>query len=259
MKPVIYQLVVRYFGNTNLSNETNGDIRTNGSGKFSDITDIALRELRLLGATHLWLTGVLRQATLTDFAAIGLPADDPDVVKGIAGSFYAVRDYYDVCPDYAVDPTNRMQEFEALVGRIHTNGLQVIIDLVSNHVSRGYDSVIRPGENLGDGDDGTQFFSIQNNFFYLVSPPHQALHLSKPSSWNPPGIVFDGRFAPEDGSLGHPPKATGNNFTGRTSSCAPPGFVFRGGLSLCGKRRSGAKAGGAHPCRVRRGIPLSIL
>ena len=175
MKPVIYQLVVRYFGNTNLSNQTNGDIRTNGSGKFADITDAALRELRLLGTTHLWLTGVLRQATLTDYAAIGLPADDPDVVKGVAGSFYAVRDYCDVCPDYAVDRTNRMQEFEALVARVHANGLQVIIDLVSNHVSRAYDSVVNPAENLGRGDDVTQFFSIQNNFFYLVgSPPPSA-------------------------------------------------------------------------------------
>jgi len=211
MRPVIYQLVVRYFGNTNLSNQTNGDIRTNGSGKFADINDAALRELRLLGATHLWLTGVLRQATLTDYAVIGLPADDPDVVKGVAGSFYAVRDYYDVCPDYAVDPSSRMQEFEALVRRIHANGLQVIIDLVSNHVSRGYNSIIRPDVNLGRGDDVTQFFSIQNNFFYLVDPPNQALHLSKPSSWNPAGVVFDGRFAPEDGSPGHPPKVTGNN------------------------------------------------
>ena len=213
MKPVIYQLVVRYFGNTNLSNQNNGDFHTNGSGKFADITDTALRELRLLGATHLWLTGVLRQATLTDYAAIGLSADDPDVVKGIAGSFYAVRDYYDVCPDYAVDPAHRMEEFEALIERVHANGLQVIIDLVSNHVSRGYDSVIKPAENLGRDDDVTQFFSVQNNFFYLVSPPRQALRLSKPSSWNPPGVVFDGRFAPEDGSLGHPPKATGNNLT----------------------------------------------
>jgi pullulanase/glycogen debranching enzyme len=170
MKPVIYQLVVRYFGNTNLTNQTDGDLHTNGSGKFADITDTALRELRLLGTTHLWLTGVLRQATLTDYPAIGLPADDPDVVKGIAGSFYAVRDYYDVCPDYAIDPTNRLEEFEALVARVHANGLQVIIDLVSNHVSRGCDSVIRPSENLGRGDDVTQFFSIQNNFYPNLRP-----------------------------------------------------------------------------------------
>jgi glycosidase len=213
MRPIIYQLVVRYFGNTNLTNHTNGNLRTNGSGKFADITDGALNELKHLGATHLWLTGVLRQATLTDYSGIGWPADDPDVVKGIAGSLYAVRDYYDVCPDYAVDPANRMQEFEALIGRVHAQELQVVIDFVSNHVSRGYNSAVRPAQSLGYGDDITQFFSKQNHFFYLVEPPHQVLHLSKPWSWNPPGVVFDGHFAPEDGSPGHPPKATGNNVT----------------------------------------------
>jgi len=213
MRPIIYQLVVRYFGNTNLTNHTNGDLRANGTGKFADITDGALNELKNLGATHLWLTGVLRQATLTDYSGIGLPADHPNVVKGIAGSLYAVRDYYDVCPDYAVDPASRMQEFEALIERVHAQELQVVIDFVSNHVSRGYNSAVRPAQSLGYGDDITQFFSKQNHFFYLVEPPRQVLHLSKPWSWNPPGVVFDGHFAPEDGSPGHPPKATGNNVT----------------------------------------------
>jgi glycosidase len=213
MRPVIYQLVVRYFGNTNVTNRTNGDLRTNGSGKFADISDAALQALKSLGVTHLWLTGVLRQATLTDYSGIGLPADDPDIVKGLAGSFYAARDYYDVCPDYAIDPASRLQEFEAMIERVHAHGLQVVIDFVSNHVSRGYDSAVKPAESLGRGDDLTQFFSKQNHFFYLVEPPRQVLHLSKPWSWNPPGVVFDGHFAPEDGSPGHPPKATGNNFT----------------------------------------------
>jgi glycosidase len=213
MKPVIYQLVVRYFGNTNLTNETNGSIRTNGCGKFDDINVDALRELKNLGATHLWLTGVIRQATLTDYSDIGLPADHPDIVKGIAGSFYAVRDYYDVSPDYATNPANRMQEFEALVQRIHDAGLQAIIDLVPNHVSRGYDSVVRPDENLGNNDDTSLFFSTANHFFYLVSPPNQVLRLSKPDTWNPPDVAFDGLFAKEDGSPGRPPKATGNNVT----------------------------------------------
>ena len=217
-KPVIYQLVVRYFGNTSQNNKKDGTISENGCGRFADINAEALNSLRRLGATHIWLTGILRQATLTDYSGINLPADVPNIVKGIAGSFYAVRDYYDVCPDYASTPANRMQEFEALVQRVHAAGILVIIDFVSNHVSRGYESVVNPAENLGHADDVTQFFSAQNNFFYLVSPPHQALHLSGPSAWNPPGIVFDGRFAREDGSPGHPPKATGNNITSPTPS-----------------------------------------
>jgi glycosidase len=211
MKAVIYQLVVRYFSNTNLTNQINGSAQTNGCGKFNDINDTALSALVSLGVTHVWLTGVLRQATLTNYSEVGLPADDPDIVKGLAGSFYAVRDYFDVCPDYATAPANRMQEFEALLQRMRDAGLKILIDLIPNHVSRGYDSTANPAENLGRGDDTSKFFDSQNNFFYLVDPPHQVLHLKKPKTWNPPGVKFDGRFSQEDGSAGHPPKATGNN------------------------------------------------
>jgi glycosidase len=218
MKPIIYQLVVRYFGNTNLANQINGSINTNGCGKFNDINANALSALRNLGVTHLWLTGALRQATLTDYSAAGLPADDPDIVKGLAGSFYAVRDYFDVSPDYASTPQNRMQEFESLLQRIHDAGLQALIDLVPNHVSRGYNSTTDPASTLGRSDDPAQFFSSQNNFFYLVDPPNQALQLKKPSAWNPSGVSFDGRYGLEDGSLGRPAKATGNNVTSPSPS-----------------------------------------
>lgn len=213
MKPIIYQLVVRYFGNTSLTNQPNGSIETNGCGKFSDINEAALAGLKELGVTHIWLTGVFRQATLTDYSNIGMPADDPDIVKGVAGSFYAVRDYYDVSPDYADAPPNRMREFEDLVERIHVAQMEVLIDLVSNHVSRAYSSIHNPDSSLGSKDDTTQFFSPGNEFFYLVDPPGQALELTKPDTWNPAGVVFDGRFGPEDGSPGRPPKATGNNVT----------------------------------------------
>jgi glycosidase len=104
-KPVIYQLVVRYFGNTNATNQLNGTLAANGCGRFADITAVALTAIKALGATHVWLTGCLRQATLTDYSGHGMPADHPDVVKGIAGSLYAVRDYFDVCPDSRVMPS----------------------------------------------------------------------------------------------------------------------------------------------------------
>lgn len=211
MKPVIYQLVVRYFGNTNLTNQENGSIHINGCGKFNDINEAALRALKGFGITHIWLTGVQRQATLTDYSEHGLPADEPNVVKGLAGSFYAVRDYYDVCPDYASTPSMRMHEFEALVERVHRARMQAIVDLVPNHVSRAYHSDQKPENSLGTHDDVTQFFSPQNEFFYLVEPTHRALTLQRPGAWNPPGVPFDGKFALEDGSPGRPPKVTGNN------------------------------------------------
>src|SRR5688572_7826778 len=153
IKPVIYQLVVRYFGNTNLTNAQDGTLETNGCGRFVDIDDTALQRLRELGATHLWLTGCLRQATLTDYSAFGMPPDTPDIVKGRAGSFYAIRDYFDVCPDYAIDPGDRLVEFDALIGRAHEAGLKVLIDFVPNHVSRAYHSVVRPELDFGLGDD----------------------------------------------------------------------------------------------------------
>ncbi|HEX3655605.1 MAG TPA: alpha-amylase family glycosyl hydrolase [Pirellulales bacterium] len=214
-KVVIYQLVVRYFGNVNVTNQVNGTLAQNGCGRFADVSTAALAELKAFGITHVWLTGCLRQATLTDYSAIGMPADDPDVTKGIAGSLYAVRDYFDVCPDLAVDAGQRMAEFKALVDRIHTAGMRVLLDLVPNHVARGYNSVVKPQLNFGLGDDQSTFFARDNHFFYLVG---QSLRLTHDPHWAPPGVVFDGRFPPEDGSPAHTAKATGSNSTSASPS-----------------------------------------
>jgi glycosidase len=209
-KPVVYQLVVRLFGNARLDGKDDGTLAENGVGKFADIDERALSQLRSFGVTHVWLTGVLRQATLTDYAPLGMPADAPAVVKGRAGSFYAVRDYYDVCPDYAVEPRNRLAEFRALVARMHDARLRVLIDLVPNHVARGYGSVVHPERDFGRDDDRTKFFDPGNDFFYLVQPPGQALSLERPLHWQPEGVDFEPRYAPEDGSAGRVPKVTGN-------------------------------------------------
>lgn len=209
-RTVIYQLVVRHFGNTNQTRAENGSLAENGVGKFNDVDDTAISELVDLGFTHVWLTGVLRQATLTNYTGYDMPPDDPDIVKGRAGSFYAIRDYYDVSPDYAIDPTQRLEEFDALVDRLHAAQLRVLIDLVPNHVARSYHSVVEPDADFGVGDDQGVFFDPSNNFFYLSG---QSLSLQKPGYYNPPGFSFDGAFAPEDGSPGSSAKVTGNNQT----------------------------------------------
>ena len=176
----IYQLFVRLFGNINETRKSNGTLLENGVGRFADINDAAIRSLQQMGFTHVWLTGILQQATATDYSSIGQPADDPDLLKGRAGSPYAIKDYFDVCPDYALDPAQRMAEFELLVGRLHQHGLKAIIDLVANHVARNCDSFTRSDGNFGDGggngagDDQTKFFDPQNNFFYLK--PDEAAH-----------------------------------------------------------------------------------
>ena len=163
----IYQLLPRLFGNTNETRCPNGTLAENSSGKFEDIGERALDEIKAMGFTHIWLTGVLRQATATDYSAIGEPADDPDLLKGLAGSPYAIRDYFDVSPDYAVDPARRLEEFKALVGRIHAKGMKVLIDFVPNHVARSHRSSVKPELSFGAKDDRTKFFDPRNNFFYL--------------------------------------------------------------------------------------------
>ncbi|HEX4086632.1 MAG TPA: alpha-amylase family glycosyl hydrolase [Chthoniobacteraceae bacterium] len=202
----IYQLFVRLFGNINGTRKTNGTLAENGVGKFDDISDAALDGIRDLGCTHIWLTGVLRQATSTDYSKIGLPADDPDLLKGLAGSPYAIKDYFDVCPDYANDPAKRLIEFKALLDRIHAHGLKAIIDLVPNHVARSYASTIHPEWSFGLKDDKTKFFDPRNNFFYLRpndpggGPPLKLPTCKDGQPISPTCKVLggcDGLFAPE--------------------------------------------------------------
>lgn len=165
----IYQLMVRHFGNTANGGVFNGTIADNGCGKFADITDNALSSIRELGTTHLWLTGVLEHASLTSYP--DRPADDPLIVKGCAGSPYAIRDYFDVSPDYALEPANRLEEFGALLARCRENGLQVLIDFVPNHVARSYASDVRPEFSFGVNDEPSSPFRWDNNFYYLE--PHE--------------------------------------------------------------------------------------
>ncbi|WP_338869775.1 alpha-amylase family protein [Spirosoma sp. SC4-14] len=168
-KLIIYQIFTRLFGNQNTTNRSYGSRDENGVGKFNDINDEALRSIKRLGASHIWYTGILEHATQTDYSAYGIQPDDPAVVKGRAGSPYAVKDYYDVDPDLAVNVPDRMAEFEALVERTHVHGLKVIIDFVPNHVARQYRSDVKPDSviDLGQNDDTSVRFSINNNFYYL--------------------------------------------------------------------------------------------
>src|ERR1700744_304435 len=127
-KLVIYQLLPRLFGNSNTTNKFYGSIEENGCGKFSNITTKALVELKQLGVTHVFYTGVVEHASMTDYSKNGIKPDDPDVVKGRAGSPYAIKDYYDVDPSLALNVDKRMTEWEALVKRTHNAGLKVLMD-----------------------------------------------------------------------------------------------------------------------------------
>ena len=172
-KIVIYQVFTRLFGNMNENCIPGGSIIQNGCGRLADFTGKALNEIHQLGATHVWYTGIIEHATQTDYRRYGIRPDHPAVVKGRAGSPYAIKDYYDVDPDLARDVPERMKEFDLLVKRTHRAGLGVIIDFVPNHVARQYYSdAQRHGKQLGEDDDISLAFSPQNNFYYI---PGQAL------------------------------------------------------------------------------------
>ncbi|NDP21761.1 MAG: alpha-amylase [Paludibacter sp.] len=193
-KFVIYQILPRLFANTNSTNKHNGTIEENGCGKFNFFTPKALKEIKSLGVTHVWYTGIIEHATQTDYTSFGIQMDHPAVVKGKAGSPYAIKDYYDVDPDLAENVENRMTEFENLVKRTHKADMKVIIDFVPNHVARQYHSDAKPAGvvDLGENDNTNWAFSPKNNFYYI---PNQS-------------------FSPQFDLKGYtefPAKATGND------------------------------------------------
>ena len=175
MKINVYQVFTRLFGNTNTTNKPWGTIEENGVGKFNDFSDEALEAIKDLGISHIWYTGVLHHAMVTDYSSYGIPGDDPDVVKGRAGSPYSVKDYYNVNPDLAVDPSKRLEEFESLIERTHKHEMKVVIDIVPNHVARVYHSSTNPEgvEDFGASDDVSREYLKNNNFYYIPGKPFQ--------------------------------------------------------------------------------------
>jgi len=202
----IYQIMTRLYSNRTSANIPFGTIDENGVGKFNDINNDALKSMVKLGITHVWFTGVLECATMTDFSAFGIKPDNPNVVKGRAGSPYAIKDYYDVNPDLAIHPNQRKEEFKDLIQRSHEAGLKVIIDFVPNHVARQYHSDAKPTgvKDLGEEDDQTKLFDSNNNFYYIIGKKFELK-----DAYNPLGSLQ----APNESTpyQENPAKATGNN------------------------------------------------
>lgn len=198
-KIIIYQTLPRLFGNRNLTRKVNGTLAENGCGKLSDFDAPTLRRIHTLGVTHIWYTGVVRHATATDYSRYGIPRQHPAVVKGRAGSPYAITDYYDIDPDLADDVEQRMDEWSELVDRTHAAGMRVIIDFVPNHVARQYHSIVKPADarDLGEDDDASKRFDLQNNFYYCTG-----------ESFAP---QFDLKCGAAEPYVEMPAKATGND------------------------------------------------
>ncbi len=204
-KEVVYQVFTRLFGNKNTTNKPWGTIEENGVGKFNDFTETALQEIKDLGVTYVWYTGVPHHALIRDYSAIGISYDDPEVVKGRAGSPYAVKDYYNVNPDLAINPANRLQEFEALIARTHKAGLKVIIDIVPNHIARKYEGKSNPVgvRDFGADDDTTVEYKRDNNLYYIPNTHFEIPDTDKPLNGEKNPLI-DGKFAES------PAKWTGN-------------------------------------------------
>src|SRR6218665_251647 len=204
-KVVVYQVFTRLFGNKNKTNKPWGTIEENGVGKFNDFTDKALQEIKDLGVNYIWYTGVSHHALVRDYTAFGISDDDPEVVKGRAGSPYAVKDYYNVNPDLAVDPAKRLEEFEALIKRTHHAGLKVLIDIVPNHIARKYEGKSNPPgvKDFGADDDVNVEYKRDNNFYYIPKE-----HFEIPDGDIPlngeKNVLIDGKFDE------NPAKWTGN-------------------------------------------------
>ncbi|MDR3061572.1 MAG: alpha amylase C-terminal domain-containing protein [Dysgonamonadaceae bacterium] len=199
MKIQIYQVLPRLFGNTNATNKPNGTIEENGSGKLADFSKKALAEIKKMGYTHIWYTGLIEHATKTDYSEQGIAKDHPAVVKGMAGSPYAIKDYFDIDPDLATQVSERMREFESLIERTHQAGLKVVIDFVPNHVARQYRSDVKPKGicDLGENDNPHTSFDRNNNFYYI---PGQ--------KWSPDFDLSDHNGIKYEE---YPAKATGND------------------------------------------------
>lgn len=216
-KIVIYQVFTRLFGNTRTANIPWGTRAQNGVGKFDDFNDKALEGIKQLGVTHIWYTGVPHHALVADYRAIGITGDDPDVIKGRAGSPYAVKDYYNVNPDLARDPAKRLDEFRALIARSHKHGLQVMIDIVPNHVARRYQSSGAPKgvRDFGADDDTTVEYARNNDFYYVPGQPFRV------PAWPADYRVLNGEAHPQsDGKFAENPA----KWTGNGSRAAQPKF-----------------------------------
>lgn len=214
-KTLIYQLLPRLWGNRCEKPVKGGIYAQNGSGKFSDIDSGTLEYLKWCGYTHIWLTGVIRHSC-SDVTAMGGLTEchgghlsSPQFVKGLAGSPYAIQDYYDVNPYLADIAEDRLIEFDALIERIHEAGLKVLIDFVPNHVARDYgvgvdtEIVGRPSDNmsLGATDDKSVHWKAENDFFYY---PGQRLRLPNEDEWKASGKPLYEEY---------PAKASGNAYT----------------------------------------------
>jgi glycosidase len=185
----IYQVPVRTYAARGMGRQL--------AGQFNALTAERLDEIKDLGVDYLWLTGVLEHASRDQ--------TDPDVVKGEAGSYYAIYDNWDVSAQ-----SGSMADFEALIDRAHDAGLRVIIDFVANHTARMHrtDVLCKQHLDFGRQDRTDAFFHRDNNYYYITddsfTPPTQ-------NDVDGADGVFDTDIFAAGVQLENPARVTGND------------------------------------------------
>lgn len=199
-KSLIYQLMVRHWGGQSYEPASLAIEKRRPIGSFEAIDDIAISYLKSLSIDTVWLTGVICHATRSQ-CSIGDETIGGDVVvKGDAGSPYAITDYYAIHPFLSHDESQAEAQFDALVSRLKAAGLKVIIDFVPNHVSRHYHGInTPPGERrLGQGDDVSIEFRPNNHFYYLPGTSYvNPSHLARPFHEMPAKVTGNDCYTPQ--------------------------------------------------------------
>ena len=167
---LLYQLFLRNSGCLPAEQVPGGNWSQNRSGTLGDINDEFLSSIRDLGFNALWITGLLRHASQSDNPGWKGQQAHPSLVKGMAGSPYAIEDFFATCPDLHKNPEQPFEELDECLRRIHRFGMKAIMDFVPNHCARSYQSPFARSaglRDLGEGDFTDQEFHPQNHFYYL--------------------------------------------------------------------------------------------
>lgn len=186
---VIYQLAPRTYFAKGLGKDK--------TGTLADLTTARLLELKGLGIDYLWLTGILENASREN--------TDSDVVKGDAGSYYAITDKWDIAPSLG-----KLSDFEALIERAHAAQIRVLLDLVANHTARVHrtDVLCKDRLDFGNQDNRDVFFASENNYFYL---PDQIFYPPLRPRGSDLDGVFDSDFLRPGLQFELPSRVTGND------------------------------------------------
>ena len=146
---IIYELHVKGF------TQLNPDIAPNLRGTYAGLaTDPAIEHLKRLGITAVELMPV------HDFV------DDRMLVEKKLKNYWGYNSIGFFAPDLRYSATGSINEFKSMVKRLHSAGIEVILDVVYNHSAEG--------NHLGPT---LSFRGIDNTAYYRLMPDQPRLYM----------------------------------------------------------------------------------